>query len=447
MTAAVSWAKPGRGGLRRLAHHDELALLGVQGGVAGPDGVLPAQLGDDVVERLGERGVGGGEVGPLEGGVLLDLAVGGRVAAGHAEHVQAGELVLVGGGLTRTVDGRKGVELLGDGDGIGVGGHRIVVGPGGGEGDEVHVPAVQLVDLVEHRHVGLGGGEHLGVGAGRARDRRRQTARLGLVVDDVDGTTRHAARGGVAVGPREDGHAGRGVDGRHLQAARGVIAFGAPVVGGRLAHLGGRGVGERHRRMGDLPGAGGARRGGDGPIVLVRGGRHAGRDEGGDDEDDRPGSAQQAYRRPGSFGAGRRRARIRLGVAHGGSTSVAVGVVVVAPERERASGSEPRKASPTSGDSRTWRGGPLVSTAPWSMATRRSASSAMNAMSCSTTSKVAWSRSRTLRSRPTIASTSRWATPEEGSSRRTTEGWWATTAARSTRRREPVESSLTRLSA
>src|SRR6202034_1458421 len=84
-------------------------------------------------------------------------------------------------------------------------------------------------------------------------------------------------------------------------------------------------------------------------------------------------------------------------------------------------------------------GGPLVSTAPRSMATTRSASSAMNAMSCSTTSMVASSRSRTVRSRPTIASTSRWATPEEGSSSRTTEGWCATTAARSTRRREEVE--------
>ena len=273
--------------------------------VAGPDGVLAVQLGDDVVDRLVERRVGGGQVGPLERRVLLDLAVGGRVAAHQAQHVQAGQLLLVGRCLTRPVDGREGVELLGDGDGVGVGGHRIAVGARRGEGDQVHVPPVEPVDLVEHGDVGLGGGERLGVGAGRARDRRRQPARLGLVVDDVDGLRRHPARGGAAVGPREDGHAGRGVHARHLEAARGVIAFGAPVVGGRLAHLGGRGIGERHRRVGDLPavpGTRGRRRGG--PLVLVRGGRHAGRDEGGDDEDDRPGPAQQAHRRPGSLGAG-----------------------------------------------------------------------------------------------------------------------------------------------
>ena len=71
----------------------------------------------------------------------------------------------------------------------------------------------------------------------------------------------------------------------------------------------------------------------------------------------------------------------------------------------------------------------------------------MNAMSCSTTRRVASSWSRTLRNRATIASTSRWATPEEGSSSRTTDGCRATTPARSTKRREPVDSSLTRLSA
>ena len=41
-----------------------------------------------------------------------------------------------------------------------------------------------------------------------------------------------------------------------------------------------------------------------------------------------------------------------------------------------------------------------------------------------------------------MASTSRWATPDEGSSRSTTVGAWATTAARSTSRRVPVDSSL-----
>ena len=46
-----------------------------------------------------------------------------------------------------------------------------------------------------------------------------------------------------------------------------------------------------------------------------------------------------------------------------------------------------------------------------------------------------------------MASTSRWAIPDEGSSSRITDGWIATTAARSTSRRDPVDSSLTRLSA
>ncbi len=69
-----------------------------------------------------------------------------RVAAGHAEHVEAGQLVLVGVGLAGTADGGEGMELLGDRDGVGVGGHRIGVGPGGGEGDEVHVPPVHLVE-------------------------------------------------------------------------------------------------------------------------------------------------------------------------------------------------------------------------------------------------------------------------------------------------------------
>ena len=53
----------------------------VQGGVAGPDGVLAVELGDHVVDRLVQRGVGRGQVGPLVGRVVLDLAVGGRVAA------------------------------------------------------------------------------------------------------------------------------------------------------------------------------------------------------------------------------------------------------------------------------------------------------------------------------------------------------------------------------
>ena len=38
----------------------------------------------------------------------------------------------------------KAWSLLGDGDGVGVGGHRIAVGPRGVEGDQVHVPPVEL---------------------------------------------------------------------------------------------------------------------------------------------------------------------------------------------------------------------------------------------------------------------------------------------------------------
>src|ERR1700722_12510519 len=301
--------------------------------------------------------------------------------------------------------------------------------------------------MVEHRHVRLDGGQGLGRSAGCARDGGGEPAGLGLVVDEVDRIRRHPARGGATVAGAGGGHgdAGRGVGGGNLQPARVVIAFGAPVVGDRLPDLGGGGIGQRHPRVRELLPAARARwRSRGGAVVLVHGGRDAGWDRCGDDEDDRAGAPQQAHPGPGPPGA----LRIGLGVAHGGSTSVVVVVVVAAaPARAGASGSEPRKASTTAGDSRTARGGPPAITAPRSMATRRSASSAMKAMSCSTTSRVASSRSRTLCNRPTMASTSRWATPEAGSSRRTTEGWWATTAARSTRRREPVDSSLTRLSA
>src|ERR1700722_4669374 len=286
--------------------------------------------------------------------------------------------------------------------------------------------------MVEHRHVRLDGGQGLGRSAGCARDGGGEPAGLGLVVDEVDRIRRHPARGGATVAGAGGGHgdAGRGVGGGNLQPARVVIAFGAPVVGGRLPDLGGGGIGQRHPRVRELLPAARARwRSRGGAVVLVHGGRDAGCDQCGDDEDDRPGAPQQAHPGPGPPAGG--------GVA----------VVGAPPGRAGGSGSEQRKASTTAGCSRTAPGGPPAITAPRSMATRRSASSAMKAMSCSTTSRVASSRSRTLCNRPTIASTSRWATPEAGSSRRTTEGWWATTAARSTRRREPVDSSLTRLSA
>ncbi len=45
------------------------------------------------------------------------------------------------------------------------------------------------------------------------------------------------------------------------------------------------------------------------------------------------------------------------------------------------------------------------------------------------------------------ASVSRWAMPDDGSSKSSTSGSWARTQARSTMRREPVDSSLTNLSA
>ena len=201
----------GRGRLHRLADHVEGALLRVEGGLAGPDGVLAVQLGQDVADRLVERGVGRGQVGPLVGRVLLYLAVGRGVAAPHAQHVQAGQLVLVGRRLRRTADGGERVVLLGHGHGVGVGGHGVGRRAGGVEDDEVHVAAVRLVDVVEHRHVGLNGGQRLRRGAGRRRDGRGEPARLGLVVDEVDGVGRHAARGGAAVGGAGggDGHARR----------------------------------------------------------------------------------------------------------------------------------------------------------------------------------------------------------------------------------------------
>ncbi len=241
------FGRAGRGGLRRLAHHDERPPARVQGGVAGPDGVLAVELGDHVVDRLVERRVGRGQVGPLVGGVELDLAVGARVAAPHAEDVQTGQLLLVGVGLRRSADGGERVELLGHGDGVGVRRHGVGGRAGGVEEDEVDVAPVHLVDVVEHRHVGLHGGERLGRRSRRTGHGGGQPARLGLVVDEVDGAPRHAGRGGAAVGvAADDGHAGRGVDARHLQPARLAVALGPPVVVGGLAQLGGRRVGDRH---------------------------------------------------------------------------------------------------------------------------------------------------------------------------------------------------------
>ena len=70
----------------------------------------------------------------------------------------------------------------------------------------------------------------------------------------------------------------------------------------------------------------------------------------------------------------------------------------------------------------------------------------MSGMSCSMiTIEHCVARCMSFRSGPS-ASVSRWATPDDGSSRSSTVGLWAMAMVRSTMRRTPVESSETNLS-
>ncbi len=70
--------------------------------------------------------------------------------------------------------------LLGHRHRVGVRGDRVAVLARGLEGDQVHVPAVELEDVVEDRDVRLHGRQRLRRGAGGVLDRSRQPARLSL---------------------------------------------------------------------------------------------------------------------------------------------------------------------------------------------------------------------------------------------------------------------------
>lgn len=105
-----------------------------------------------------------------------------------------------------------------------------------------------------------------------------------------------------------------------------------------------------------------------------------------------------------------------------------------------------RQTMTMSGCSTTSAGVPSATTRPRSRAIRRSAIELSSGRSCSMTSRLAPSSSRTRRSMGASASASRWAMPLEGSSSSSTVGPWASTQARSTTRRVPVDSSRTNLS-
>ena len=100
----------------------------------------------------------------------------------------------------------------------------------------------------------------------------------------------------------------------------------------------------------------------------------------------------------------------------------------------------------TRGSRITSSGVPSVTTAPSSNAIIRSEMEVMRGMSCSITNIEQPVSSLIRSSRGPSASVSRWAMPEDGSSRINTVGSWAMDMARSTMRRDPVDSSATNLS-